>query len=150
MKFNISAKGILERDSEILFIEYSDITGTYYSLPGGSQEKGEKLSATVVREFKEETSLDIEAKEVLMVREFILESSPLPYWSDGIHQIEIIFICSLTYENQKPEIGLVPDPGMSGLKWIDKKDFNNYRIYPTQDLPDILEKRNVSYLFTNS
>lgn len=150
MKYNISARGVLENGSEILFIEYEDSKGKYYSLPGGTQDIGESLANAVVREFKEETCIDINVKELLMVREFILETSSIPTWEAGIHQVETIFICSFVDENQEHGKGLVPDGGMLGLKWIDKKDFKNFRLYPTQDLPEILEKKNVTYLFTNS
>jgi ADP-ribose pyrophosphatase YjhB (NUDIX family) len=150
MKYNISARGILEKDNKILFIEYQDSIGKYYALPGGSQEKGESLSSTVIREFKEETLLDVEIKKLFMVREFILETSSIPTWENGIHQVEAIFLCGFVNEKQEHGIGSIPDGGMLGLKWIDKKDFKNYRLYPTQDLPEILEKGDVPYLFTNS
>ncbi len=149
MKYNISARGILQKGSEILFIEYEDSLGKYYSLPGGTQDKGESLASAVVREFKEETLLDIQVKELCMVREFILETSSIPTWEEGIHQVEAIFLCSLTDENQEHGIGLIPDGGMCGLKWIDKKNFKNYRLYPTSDLPEIFEKKNAIYLFTD-
>lgn len=150
MKYNISSRGILERGDEILFIEYEDITGKYYSLPGGTQDKGESLTDTVIREFKEETLLDVKIKEFFMLREFILEKSDIKTWEAGIHQVEAIFICEFVLENQKEGVGLIPDGGMLGLKWINKKDFKNYRIYPTQNLPELLEKRKISYMFTNS
>ncbi len=150
MKYNISSRGILERDDEILFIEYEDTIGKYYSLPGGTQDKGESLTSTVIREFKEETLLDIKVKEFFMLREFILEKSDIKTWEEGIHQVEAIFICEIIDKNQEDGIGLIPDGGMLGLKWINKKDFKNYRLYPTQNLPELLEKRNISYMFTNS
>jgi len=149
MKYNVSARGILEKDNKILFIEYSSPSGKYYSLPGGSHEKGESLSSAVVREFKEETLLDVNVKDIVMVREFILKESDIETWQAGIHQVETIFKCELTDKNQTEGVGAIPDGGMLGLKWIDKKDFKNYRIYPTQDLPAILKKGNVTYLFSD-
>jgi ADP-ribose pyrophosphatase YjhB (NUDIX family) len=149
MKYNISARGVLEKDGRILFIEYSDAEGKYYSLPGGTHEKGESLTSALIREFKEETLLDVKVNDLLMIREFILETSVIPTWEKGIHQVEAIFLCDLIDTNQMEGVGLVPDGGMMGLKWIDKKDFRNYRLYPTHDLPEILEKKNVSYLFTD-
>ena len=70
MKYRVTPRGVLEKDNKILFIEYKDSNGLFYSLPGGNQKIGEDLKAGLKREFKEETGLDIESHEVLFVREF--------------------------------------------------------------------------------
>lgn len=150
MLYRIAAKGILEQDNKILFIQYSDTKGIYYSLPGGKHETGESLSDTVVREFKEETDLDVRTEKIVMVKEFISHEPDVEIWAGGIHQVETIFTCTLLDCSQKIGVPSVPDGGMLGLKWIDKKDFKNFRLYPTQDLPEILEKKNVTYLFTDN
>lgn len=150
MKYRIAAKGILEKDNKILFIQYSDTKGIYYALPGGKHETGESLSDTVIREFKEETSLDVRTEKIVMIREFISRNPDVEIWAGGIHQVETIFTCSLLDEKQEHVIGSVPDGGMLGLQWIDKNDFKNHRIYPTNELVEILEKNETAYLFTNS
>lgn len=150
MKHNIVARGVLQKDNKILFVEYEDESGKHFALPGGSQETRESLAETVVREFKEETTLDVQVTELLMIREFVLTKSPVKAWENGIHQVEAIFLCNYVDENQDEKIGEIPDYGSLGLKWIDIGDFKNYRIYPTQDLPEILQKRNPVYIFTES
>lgn len=148
MKHNIVARGVLQKDNKILLVEYEDESGKHFALPGGSQETGESLAETVVREFKEETTLHIQVTELLMIREFVLTKSPVKSWENGIHQIEAIFLCEQINEQQIEKVGEVPDYGSLGLKWIGANDFKNYRIYPTQDLPEILQKRNPVYIFT--
>jgi len=149
MKYRIAAKGILEHDNKILFVQYSDTKGIYYSLPGGKHETGESLSDTVVREFKEETCLDVRTEKIVMVREFISHEPDVEIWAGGIHQVETIFTCTLIDENQKEGKGSVPDIGMHCTKWIDKNNLKNFRIYPTNKLAEILEKNEMTYLYTN-
>jgi ADP-ribose pyrophosphatase YjhB (NUDIX family) len=148
LKYRICVRGVLEKDGKILFIEYSDKRGIYYSLPGGSQNKGEDLILTLKREFKEETQLDVEAGDILLVREFIIEKPYTDGWEGGIHQIEIIFNCKRANNEQQEGVGTKPDLGMNCLKWIDREDFENLRIYPTKDLGKILDGRNLVYLFS--
>lgn len=148
MKYRVSARGVLEEDGKVLFIEYSDKQGTYCSLPGGSQKKGESLSSTLKREFKEEAGLDVEVGDVLLVREFIIEKPDVKAWEGGIHQIEIIFKCRKTNPEQKESKGLKPDNDMNCLKWIHRNDFENFIIYPTKELAKILDNRNPAYLFS--
>ena len=147
MKHNISSRGVLEKDNKILFIEYEDSKGILYALPGGSQNAGEDLRSTLKREFKEETSLDIESHEVLIVREFILSTSDFEVWKKGIHQVEIIFRCTLIDDEQIAEAGLIQDQGMCGLRWIAKDKIKSLRVYPSRDLCKIIEDNELTYLF---
>jgi hypothetical protein len=59
MKYNIAAKGILEQDSKILFIEYEDTKGNILFSARWHTRYRRIFANTVVREFKEETCLDI-------------------------------------------------------------------------------------------
>ncbi|MEK3909291.1 NUDIX domain-containing protein [Oceanobacillus sp. FSL W7-1309] len=47
--------------------------GGGWSLPGGAMEKGENLEQAVIREVKKETSLTIEAGEIIAVNEAIFK-----------------------------------------------------------------------------
>lgn len=148
MKYRISPRGVLEINDEILFIVYKDPKGAlFYALPGGSQKTGDDLRTTLKREFLEETSLEIESHEVIMVREFMLETSDFEFWKDGVHQVEIIFRCTLTNSNQIATPGPLPDIGMLGLKWLNKNKLKGLNVYPTEDLKEILEQKNITYLF---
>ncbi|MEX2588639.1 MAG: NUDIX domain-containing protein, partial [Chitinophagales bacterium] len=66
MRYRVSARGILEEDDKILFVEYKHKNmNTYYSLPGGGQEKGVNLKQTVQIEFREEVAIEVEVGDVL-------------------------------------------------------------------------------------
>ncbi|MEP7145403.1 MAG: NUDIX domain-containing protein [bacterium] len=147
MKHNISARGILERNNKILFAEYKDTRGILYALPGGSQNTGEDLRSTLKREFKEETNLDIESHEVVIVREFIIDSSEFDVWKNGIHQVEIIFRCTQKNKEQAAVPGELQDQGMLGIRWISNEEMKFLRIYPANNLYDILKSKEITYLF---
>ena len=147
MKHNLSARGIIEKDGKILFIEYKDSQGLLYALPGGSQNVGEDLRSTLRREFKEEADLDIESQEVVIVREFIIESSEFDVWKNGIHQVEIIFKCTLRNAEQIESPGGLQDPGTIGLKWLGKYEMKDLRVYPVNYLFDILDGNGITYIF---
>lgn len=146
MKHNISARGILERDGKILFVCYRDKKGLLYALPGGSQNVGEDLKSTVIREFREETCLDIIPHEVVLVREFTIAESEFEVWKDGIHQVEIIFRCSQTDNNQRASLGDEHDAGMYSVNWFGESDIQNLRVFPTKDIFKILREGRLTYL----
>ena len=148
MVHRVSAKGLLLKDNKVLFIEYSDTRGLYYALPGGGQDKGEGLKETVMREFKEETDLDVVVGDMIMVREFIMEESDIAGWEDGIHQVEVIFRCTQIDEHQQEGAGSNPDNGSLGFKWIGPADFDSYRIYPTPRISEVLNSNIPIYLFS--
>ena len=147
MKYRVAAKGLLHNNGKVLFIEYSDHRGPYYSLPGGGHEKGESLQDTVVREMKEEAGLDVEIGELVLVREFILEASEIEGWEQGIHQVEVVFKCMLRDESQQAVTGELPDIGMKGIRWIELSDLHNHIIYPTDKLKELIETGKPTYLF---
>ncbi len=144
MKYSVAARGILVKEGKVLLVEYETPNGVCYALPGGGQEVGEPLQETLKREFLEETSLEIVVGELALVREFILETSDLEIWKDGVHQVEVIFFCGLAGE-QKAEMGSVLDPYMTGVKWMELSTLDDLVVYP-QNLKDLIEKENVPYV----
>jgi ADP-ribose pyrophosphatase YjhB (NUDIX family) len=63
--------GILVRGDRILLVanRYPNIPGELWNLPGGRQEPGERIAATVTREFAEETQLDAAVTRLAYVAE---------------------------------------------------------------------------------
>jgi ADP-ribose pyrophosphatase YjhB (NUDIX family) len=145
MHYRITPRALIQLDDKILFIAYQDITGkTFYALPGGQQEIGVDLRTTLQREIQEETGLEVEVGNVILVNEFIDHEPQVEVWAGGIHQIEIIFSCHLLGENQKVE-ATKPDFGSKGFAWVDKNDLQAYKVYPNSDLVDLVQNRSVHY-----
>lgn len=65
--FQIRVTGILIEDGKILLVQQRLSENRAWSLPGGRLEQGETLEQGVVREFKEETGLDVAVDRFLYV-----------------------------------------------------------------------------------
>lgn len=63
-RFAITALALIRKEDSILLVKQS-YGNQYWSLPGGVVEFGESVDQAVVREVKEETSLDIHVKRVV-------------------------------------------------------------------------------------
>jgi len=76
--------GICIVNNKILLIQHRAIgeKGSLWAPPGGGLDFGETAEDTLIREYKEETGLDISVKEFLFVNEYLF--SPL-------HSIELFF-----------------------------------------------------------
>lgn len=78
--------GLLRRGDDVLLVRcrYDGEAQPLWVLPGGRQEEGETIAQTVVREFREEASLDVEIDSLLYVSESIDERR-------GLHVINCTF-----------------------------------------------------------
>jgi 8-oxo-dGTP diphosphatase len=65
-KSTLVAVGVLEHQGKLCLIQFKrNVLAGYWGLPGGKIDIGESLPEAVVREFKEETGLDVEFNEFL-------------------------------------------------------------------------------------
>jgi len=76
--------GILEEDDKILLVRHSSIgrKGILWAPPGGGMKFGTSAEENLIREFKEETGLDISVMDFLFVHEFL---------SPPLHAMEFFF-----------------------------------------------------------
>ena len=81
--------------------------GGGWSLPGGAMEKGENLEQAVIREVKKETSLTIEAGEIIAVNEAIFKDK-------GHHAIFITFNAKVI----EGEISIIDKDEISEIEWV--------------------------------
>jgi 8-oxo-dGTP diphosphatase len=132
----ISARALIVEGNSILAAEYKDKEGTWYTLPGGGQQRGEDLIACVQRELLEETGLKVTVGNVRYINEFI---------TDNFHGVAIIFECKIKHN---PDLSLATnlDPGQVGWKWLQLERLEKERFYPPK-IARLLTSNNDSTIY---
>ena len=127
-----AARALIVRDGRLLAIAMRDRDGLFYILPGGGQNHGETLADTLIRECREEIGAEIHVGPLLYVREYIGKNHAFAARHKGFHQIEMVFRCQLTQENQTLPArgGSGKDKRQVGVEWLDLSSFDNVRFYP--------------------
>ncbi|MEI4770851.1 NUDIX hydrolase [Psychrobacillus sp. FJAT-51614] len=125
--------GIILKDNKILVEErkgkHSTGNGLYYRLIGGTIEFGECSKDTIIREFKEETALDIEIIDYIVCLENIFNIE------DNIgHEIIQIYLVEFKdqMQYQKESFKIVEGSKITYAKWISLTDIFRGKIilYP--------------------
>lgn len=102
------AAGLLLYDNRILLARH--VGQTFWTVPGGRQERGESLEECVAREFREETGFDVAATRLLYVGDFITESQ------------QVLDTCFLVEFGSAPRT-LIPhttvDGSVSAIEWFE-------------------------------
>lgn len=127
----ISAKAVIIKEGNILLLKHEDKQGDWYSLPGGGQDHGEKLSDALVRECEEEIGTIVKVENVVFIRDYIAINHEFKDEKPGTHQLEIMFECSLP-ENYLPQNGLNPDSTQKDVSWIELAGLHNIRFFPKE------------------
>ncbi|MGH9213042.1 MAG: NUDIX domain-containing protein [Acidimicrobiales bacterium] len=66
----VRVTGVLIEPDRVLLLDQDTDNGRSWSLPGGKVEDGETLDATLVREMREETGLDVTVGRLLYVCDY--------------------------------------------------------------------------------
>ena len=117
----IRIAGIYVENGKILLVKHRKDNHEYYLLPGGGQHTGEKATDTLIREWKEELSLDIVPGEFL----FLGESIP-PDINSRRHVYQMVFAISKI----SGKIELHADQTLVGQAWVDINLLPNLVLYP--------------------
>ena len=112
-------QGAIVRDGEILLIQHREhATGVaYWLLPGGGMEPGETPEATVVREMREETGLDVRIERLLL---------DVPSEPGGYYERAHTYLCTPTgghaAPGYEPEEDASAQYGIVGVRWFPLAD----------------------------
>ncbi len=114
-KVRIRVGGILIENDKVLLLKHQGVGPDQYlwSPPGGGMEFGQDAEENLVREFKEETFLDVQVNKFLFVNEFK---------DDKIHAIELFFQVTKT----AGELSLGRDPEMKENQILSEIKFFDY------------------------
>lgn len=120
-KIRVRACGLLQEKGKILLINHEGIgkKGNIWLPPGGAVEFGDSLESTLIREFKEETGLEIKILDQAFSQEYI---------APPLHAIEFFFVVESIGGQLKlgsdPELS-AEDQIISDLKFFDEDEIND-------------------------
>jgi len=103
----------------------------FWLLPGGGQRHGEALPTTVRREVLEETGLEVEVGELLLVRDYIGAHHELAEISERLHNehaLELMFACSVV--GGTLGAGHATNDGQLEVAWVAIEELGNFRVFP--------------------
>ncbi|MDB5083967.1 MAG: hydrolase [Bacilli bacterium] len=128
-KIRLRAGALIIRDGAILLVEFENDNndGVHYNLPAGGVEDGETLVEAVIRNAKEEASVEVEVGSVAFVYEY--QPSKTNYLYGDVHSVGITFECKLT-EGPVSNLPDNPDPKQTAVKWMPISELNSIELYP--------------------
>lgn len=127
-KVRVRACGLCWQGSRLLMVNHSGLTkGDFWSPPGGGVEFGAPIDETLVREFKEETGLEINPGSFLFGCEFI---------EHPLHSIELFY--EVTATGGKLITG--SDPEVQIIEAVRFIDFAQIKKLPEAELHGIFRK----------
>ena len=136
-KPRIRVAGITIQGDEILLIEHTKKDKKYWLVPGGGVDWGESTEQALIREYKEETNLDIEVKDFLFFSEAI---SP----DKNKHVINLYFLVIVKNDSEPMKIG--DEWNLSDLRYVSKEEIKDIKLYPNikEQLLKILNNEQMS------
>ena len=118
----IRVAGILIEYNKILLIQHHKNDKKYWLIPGGGNDWGETTKEALIREYKEETNMDIEVDEFLFFSETI---SP----DKKRHVLNLFYKIHRNNKNDSI-IKLGEEAVLTDLKFVTKEELETMTIYP--------------------
>ena len=133
----VRVAGILIEDDRILLIEHTKNNRKYWLVPGGGVDWGESAAEALIREFKEDTGLDIEVEKFLFISETIAPDKQK-------HVINLYFKIKKV-ENSSNIMKLGEEKILTDLRFIPEDEIKNIKLYPNikEKLIKLLNKENI-------
>lgn len=115
----VRAAAIIQQDESLLFVRHQKGEDTYWLLPGGGVRYGETLESALVRELKEEVTIDIEVGNLAFVTDAISDDV-------GRHLIQ----CSFEAEIVNGEVKLGIDERVVEVRFQSIAEIELLNIHP--------------------
>lgn len=124
-----AARAIITRDGELLVVRIRSDEGEFLVLPGGGQNHGETLHATVVREVYEELGLKVVVQQLAYVREYVGKNHSMHRIHGHFHQVETVFHCRCE-DFSSLGAGQGQDRRQVGFLWLPLDKIAEYPLSP--------------------
>ncbi len=109
---------VIHRDRALLIRRGSEPLKGEWSIPGGMLELGEELAGGVQRELKEETGLDVDPLECILVFDRIMrEGKRVKY-----HYVVVDYLCRRKRGRLRPASDVVD------ARWVRREDLPQYHL----------------------
>jgi len=109
---------VIHRGRALLIRRGSEPLKGEWSIPGGMLELGEELAAGVQRELKEETGLDVEPRECILVFDRIMrEGERVKY-----HYVIVDYLCRRKRGRLRPASDVID------ARWVRRADLPRYHL----------------------
>ena len=134
----VRVAGILIENERILLIEHSKNDKKYWLVPGGGVDWGESTAESLIREYKEETNLDIEVESFLFLSETIAPDKEK-------HVINLYFKVKRK-DTSKEDLKLGNEEMLTDLKFFEKEEIKNIKLYPNikEQIIKLLNKEEIA------
>ncbi len=134
----VRVAGILIEDDKILLIEHLKKDKRYWLVPGGGVDWGESTAEALIREYKEETNLDISVEKFLFLSETIAPDKQK-------HVINLYFQIKVL-KNSIENMQLGDEKNLTDLRFITKNEIENIKLYPNikTQLIQLLNKEEIT------
>ncbi len=138
LKPRVRVAGILIENDRILLIEHLKKNKRYWLVPGGGVDWGESTAEALIREYKEETNLDIDVDKFLFLSETIAPDKQK-------HVINLYFQVRVL-KNSIEEMRIGNEKNLMDLRFITKEEIEEIKLYPNikEQLKQLLNKEEIT------
>ena len=138
LKPRVRVAGILIENDRILLIEHLKKNKRYWLVPGGGVDWGESTAEALIREYKEETNLDIDVDKFLFLSETIAPDKQK-------HVINLYFQVRVL-KNSIEDIRIGNEKNLMDLRFITKEEIEEIKLYPNikEQLKQLLNKEEIT------
>jgi ADP-ribose pyrophosphatase YjhB (NUDIX family) len=110
---------IIVQDEQILLVRHEKNGAAYWLLPGGGVDYGESVGDALIREVKEETNLDVELGELVLVNDSIPPDRHR-------HVVNLYFTANVTGGTLR----MGTDWNLAEVKWVPFEQVSSLTFYP--------------------